>query len=473
MANTAIGTRKNVAGDSTTDTRYVTLAAAGAALGGFLFGFDTSTMNAAINGIRSTLQLSSGETGFIAAIALIGAAAGAWFAGSLSARYGRTRVMLIAGGCIVAGSIAVALVNQVILLGLFRLVTGLGIGAASAVVPSYISEIAPPDIRGRLGSFWQFAIVIGQFLGLLAGYGLTSLAGSEAAPLFFDLAAWRWMFVVVAVCALVYALVTRLLPASPQDLMRHGKENEAREVLNKIGGESVDERIGAIRKSLGEQTEAATLKDLRGDKFGLKAIVWTGILLAAFQQLVGINVVKTYSNLLWQAIGFSTGASFGISIFTVVVSIVSTVVAIAIIDKVGRRTMLLAGAGFMALSLAVLAFCFSQATGSTGGGDLSLSRAAGIAALVAVNVFAVAFGITWGPVMWVMLSELFDSHLRTTAVAVCTAINWLTNWLVTQTFPILAGYGLGLAYGLYTIFAILAFFFVLKVLPETQESKDS
>lgn len=452
--------------NSTTNTRYVTMVAAGAALGGFLFGFDTSTMNAAINGIRPTLELNSGEVGFIAAISLVGAATGAWFAGPVSAKFGRNRVMFIAGSLITIGTIAVALTNNVVLLGLFRLVSGLGIGAASAVVPSYISEISPPDIRGRLGSLWQFAIVIGQFLGLLAGFGLTSWAGSEADPLFFGAAAWRWMFIVVAVLAACYVLISRILPKSPLDLLRQENEEEARALLTKIGGEPVEERIASIRQSLGEQSKVATVKDLRGSKFGLKAIVWTGILLAAFQQLVGINVVKTYSNALWRLIGFSTDASFAISIFTVVLSIVSTIIAIMIIDKIGRRTMLLAGAGFMALGLGVLAISFWSATGS--GDDINLSRTAGISALVAINVFAVAFGITWGPVMWVMLGELFDSRLRTTAVAVCTAVNWLTNWLVTQTFPLLAGYGLGLAYGLYAVFAVLAFIFVLKVLPETK-----
>jgi SP family sugar:H+ symporter-like MFS transporter len=137
-----------------------------------------------------------------------------------------------------------------------------------------------------------------------------------------------------------------------------------------------------------------------------------------------------------------------------------------IIDKVGRRTMLLAGAAFMALALGTLAACFWTATGA--GDDVTLSRGAGITALVAINVFAVAFGVTWGPVMWVMLGELFDTNLRTVAVAVCTAVNWTTNWLVTRTFPLLAGVGLGFAYGLYTVFAVLAFVFVLKALPETR-----
>jgi SP family sugar:H+ symporter-like MFS transporter len=313
---------------------------------------------------------------------------------------------------------------------------------------------------------WQFAIVFGQLLGLLAGYGLTRWAGSEAAPLFFGAAAWRWMFVVVALLAACYVLVSRLLPRSPLDLLRQGNEDEARALLTKIGGEPVEERITSIRQTLGEEGKVATVKDLRGSKLGLKAIVWTGILLAAFQQLVGINVVKTYSNTLWRLVGFSTDAAFTISIVTVLISIASTVVAIMIIDKVGRRTMLLAGAGVMAVSLGTLAACFWTATGV--GDDVTLSRGAGITALIAINLFAVAFGVTWGPVMWVMLGELFDSNLRTTAVAVCTAVNWMTNWVVTRTFPLLAGVGLGFAYGLYAVFAVLAFIFVLKALPETK-----
>ncbi len=451
---------------SAIDTRYVTTVASGAALGGFLFGFDTSTMNAAISGIRSTLELSSARIGFVAAISLIGAAIGAWFAGPVATRFGRNRVMFIAGTLITLGALAVSFMREVVLLGLFRLMVGLGIGSASAVVPAYIVEISPPAIRGRLASLWQLAIVIGQMLGLLAAYGLTHLAGSEAAPLFLGAAAWRWMFAVVALLAAGYIFISRLLPQTPKDLIRHRRESEARALLSRIGGVRVEEKIRAIREELEKEGSVATLKDLRGSKFGLKAIVWTGILLAAFQQLVGINVVKTYSNTLWRLVGFSTRVSFAISMITVLVSIASTIVAIVIIDKIGRRTMLLLGAGLVALPLGTLAMCFGTAIGS--GDDVVLTRGAAISALIAINVFAVAFGITWGPVMWVMLSELFDGDLRTVAVAVCTAVNWVTNWIVTRTFPLLAGIGLGVAYGLYTAFAVLAFFFVLTTLPETK-----
>src|SRR4051812_22377245 len=166
-----------------TNTKFVVALAAGAAVGGLLFGFDTSILNGAINGVREALRMRAGMVGFVTAISLVGCAVGAWFAGPASARLGRSRIMFFAGVLILVGSLATALLNAALLLGLSRFTTGLGIGAASAVVPAYIAEISPTSIRGRLGSLWQFAIVIGQFLGLLLGHRLTLRAGSEADPL--------------------------------------------------------------------------------------------------------------------------------------------------------------------------------------------------------------------------------------------------------------------------------------------------
>lgn len=413
-------------------TRTATMVALGASIGGFLFGYDTSTMNAAIAGIGTVLELGAGSVGFLAAIGLIGCAIGAWMSGSITGRYGRTGIMLIAGAVVGVSSLAVAVSSNVILMGAFRLATGMGIGAASAVVPGYIAETSPTEIRGRLGTFWQFAIVVGQLAGLVVGYLLTRSAGSEDAPLLWGGAAWRWMFVASGVLAILYVPIARLLPPPPEQY----------------------------------RVERRRLSDLRGPRLGLQAVVWIGLLLAAFQQLVGISVVKTYSNTIWQAVGAATTSAFTISMITVVISILSTVVAIVIMDRVGRRTLLTAGAAAMTVALAGLAFCFSTATGADDA--VALGRGAMIGALVAMNLFAIAFGITWGPVMWLMVNELFDSRLRITAVAVCTTANWLTNWLVVRTFPLLADVGLGLAYGLFAVFAGLAFLFAVRVLPETR-----
>jgi len=446
-------------------TRYVTSLAVGAAVGGFMFGYDTSTMNAAIVGIRSTLALNAATVGFVVAISLIGCAVGAWFAGPIAGRYTRNRVMWIAAALVVIGSLGSAWADGTIIVGAARFVCGLGIGTASAVVPGYIAEIAPTEIRGRLGSFWQFAIVFGQFAGLLIGYLLSSWAGSESKELWWGAAAWRWMLLSEALPAALYIFLVSRLPRTPQDLLRLGEESRARALLEKVGVREPEHEIAGIKKSL-QGKQHVTLSALRGSRFGLLPIVWTGIFLAAFQQLVGISVVKTYSNAVWQAVGYTTESAFAISMATVGISIASTVVAIAIMDKVGRRTLLIAGAAVMTLALAGLAVSFMSANDGSGG--LRLGHTAGVGALVSINVFAIAFGITWGPITWLMLSELFDTRVRTTAVAVCTAVNWLMNWAVTRTFPLVAGIGLGRVYGLYAIFAAMALWFAWRLLPETR-----
>ncbi len=449
-----------------TSARYATVIALGAAMGGFLYGGDTSTLNGAIPGIRPSLQLSVGEVGFVAAIALLGSAVGAWFAGAVAARLGRTPVMGIAAALIAAGSLGASFSTAMIALGLSRVLVGVGIGAASAVVPSYLTEISPTSVRGRLGSMWQLAIVLGQLAGLLAAWALASAARGEAEPL-AGISAWRWMFVMVAAAAGLYLLATRALPQSPHDLVRSGRDADARDLLHRLDPvESADGRVASIRKSEAETKTSPTLSDLKGDAAGLKPIVWIGIALAILQPLLGISVVKTYSNTLWQAVGFGTETAFAISVATVGVSLVATVIAIAIVDRLPRRAMLGAGALVSALALGVLAWAFAQALPGPQGP--TLSREAGIVALAAINVFALAFGITWGPVMWLMLGELFDGNLRVSAVAVATAFNWIFNWAVTRTFPLLAAAGLGIAYGIYAAFALLAALFVWKFLPETR-----
>jgi SP family sugar:H+ symporter-like MFS transporter len=374
--------------------------------------------------------------------------------------------MVIAGALVMVGTVGAALGNGLLVIAPARVVSGFGVGAASAVVPPYITEISPKTMRGRLGSLWQFAIVSGQLLGLLGGLAFAKLAGSEDAPMPWGGAAWRWMFVADGLLGVLYVLIARTLPQSPVDLVRRGRTHDAQTLLVKMGDPEALERIAAMNRVESQSRERPRVRDLRGPRFGLLPVVWIGILLAAFQQLVGINVVKTYSNMLWQAAGFSTGTTFLFSILTVVISILSTIVAILLIDRVGRRTMLLAGAAVRIVALAVLAFSFSSTTASGNGPTLGHSR--GIAALIAMNTFAIAFGITWGPVTWVMLSELFDSSLKSVAVAVCTALNWLTNWAVTRTFPLLADVGLGFAYSIYAVCAVLALLFVAKALPETK-----
>lgn len=415
-------------------TRSATLVAAGAALGGLLFGADTSTMNGAINGVRPEFGLASALVGFVVAISILGCAAGAFAAGKIAARLGSAGTMRLGGGIVAAGSVLAALMPAVVPLGGCRLVVGFGIGLLSVVVPGYITEISPEKIRGRLASLWQLAIVSGIFLGLVADYGLSTWAGAADAELPWGGSAWRWMFVVIALAAAVQVLVATRLP----EPVRTGDREEP------TGGFAV----------------------LRGTLLGLRPIVWVGIVVAALQQFVGINVIFFYSTTLWRSVGFSEDSAFTTSVLTALVNIAATVVAIGLVDKLGRRPLLLGGAAGMAVTLGALAVCFASATGT--GDDVTLPQPAGTIALVAANLFVVAFGVSWGPLMWVVLGELFDTRTRTVALSLTVMVNWVANWLVTRTFPTLADLSLPLTYGIYTVFAVVALVFTARAVPETK-----
>jgi MFS transporter, SP family, sugar:H+ symporter len=237
-------------------------------------------------------------------------------------------------------------------------------------------------------------------------------------------------------------------------------------VLGRFVGGNVQAHIRDIQRSLAGGAERVHLHDLRGPRLGLLPIVWVGILLSVFQQFVGINVIFYYSTTLWRAVGFAEDQALLTSVITSVTNILTTLVAIALIDRIGRKPLLLIGAAGMFVTLGTMAICFATATGS--GDNLTLSPAAGKIALVAANLYVVSFGMSWGPVVWVMLGEIFNNVIRATALAVAAAAQWLANWLISTSFPALADIGLSFAYGLYTVFALLAFVFVLRAVRETK-----
>ncbi|HEX2297046.1 MAG TPA: MFS transporter, partial [Pseudonocardiaceae bacterium] len=250
-----------------------------------------------------------------------------------------------------------------------------------------------------------------------------------------------------------------------------GELRRAAEVLRDVLGsrsvEAVQQKVQDIVASLRRERETEpSLRDLRGPRLGLLPIVWVGILLSVFQQFVGINVIFYYSTSLWRSVGFSEADSLTITVITSVTNVLVTLVAIAIVDKVGRKPMLLGGSLGMALTLGTMAVCFSQAIGS--GADVTLPDLWGTIALVAANLYVVFFGATWGPVVWVLLGEMFPNWIRATALAVAAAAQWLANFTITTTFPVLAEFGLSFAYGLYATFAVLSFVFVLKAVRETK-----
>lgn len=438
-----------------------------AALGGFLFGYDTSVINGAVDALAADFDLGAGLKGFSVSIALLGAALGAWFAGSIANRWGRVPVMLWAAALFFVSSILSGLAFSVWDLMVWRAVGGLGVGAASVIAPAYIAEVSPARIRGRLGSLQQLAIVLGIFAALLTNAVLAATSGGAAETFWFGIETWRWMFIAEAVPAVVYGLMSLRLPESPRYLVRKGDYDKASQVLLDFSGEpDVNLKIQQIKDSLNLE-KRETMSDLLGPVLGLKPIVWVGVLLSVFQQFVGINVIFYYSTTLWRSVGFDENSALLTSVITSVTNIVVTIVAILLVDRVGRKALLLAGSVLMTISLGVMALAFSFATAAADG-SVALEGAWSIIALIAANLFVVGFGTTWGPVVWVLLGEMFPNRIRASALAVAAAAQWVANFAISTTFPWLSSISLTLAYGLYAGFSLLSFFFVWLKVRETK-----
>lgn len=445
--------------------KVIGLAIAGA-VGGFLFGFDSSVVNGAVDAMKDEFLMSEAVTGFAVAVALLGCAAGAYLAGKVADTYGRIPAMKLGAVLFLVSAVGTGLAFGVWDLIAWRLVGGLGIGLASVIAPAYISEISPRHVRGRLASLQQLAITTGIFAALLSDAVLATSAGSAGQPLWLGIEAWRWMFIACAVPAGIYGWIAFGLPESPHFLVLNGKEDAARTVFDALmPGDDTERHIREIRESI-EQDQLSTKKgSLRGKTFGLQKVVWIGIILSVLQQFVGINVIFYYSTTLWKAVGFHEQDSLAISVATSVTNILVTLVAIALVDRIGRRPILLAGSIGMAVSLGAMALAFSSSVGT--GSAISLPGAWGPVALVAANIFVVSFGASWGPLVWVLLGEIFPSRIRARALGLAAAAQWVANFAITLSFPIMAAGSLPLTYAMYAAFAAASFFFVVFKVPET------
>ena len=438
-----------------------------AALGGFLFGYDSAVINGAVDAIGTRFSASSAVLGFTVSSALLGAAAGALAAGRVADRYGRLRAMWAAAALFLISAVGSGVASSLVMLVVFRVIGGVAVGVASVIAPTYIAEIAPARIRGKLGSLQQLAIVTGIFLALLADYALAAAAGGSEKDLWLGLEAWRWMFLAMAVPAVVYGGLALTIPESPRYLVAKARLDEAAGVLRRVLGDiDLNAKVEQIKETL-QREKRPTMRDLGGPALGLLPIVWVGIGLSVFQQFVGINVIFYYSSVLWQAAGFTESNALIITVITSVVNVVTTLIAIASIDRYGRKPLLIIGSIGMALALGTLAAVFGTATLDKAG-DPVLHGAAAPIALVAANLFVFAFGMSWGPVVWVLLGETFPNQIRAAALSLAAGAQWVANWVISTSFPPLKDAGLGLAYGLYTTFAVLSLLFVLKFVRETK-----
>ncbi|MBG9997975.1 sugar porter family MFS transporter [Pseudoalteromonas sp. NSLLW24] len=447
---------------------YVTFISAVAAIGGFLFGFDSGVINGTVSALGNAFNSSSVATGFNVASVLLGCALGALAAGPLADKFGRRAIMIITAIIFAISAFGSGISESSAEFIFYRLFGGLGIGAASVLAPAYIAEVAPPALRGRLATLQQLAIVLGLFAAFLSNYLIADAAGSAQNILMLDIAAWRWMFWAELVPAVLFLVGVLFIPESPRYLVAQGKVDDAKAVFSKISNDKVDAQISDVKRSLHSGTKPS-IRDLfiDGSK-KVHPIVWVGVALSVFQQFVGINVVFYYGSELWQAAGFDESQSLFINVLAGTTNIVSTFIAIALVDKVGRKPLLLVGSIGMFISLSALTYIFGSA-GLDEAGKLALSDNMGTFALIMANLFVVFFGLSWGPVVWVLLGEMFNNRIRGAALAVAASAQWIANFAITMTFPImLANIGLAGAYGFYALSALISIFFVVKYIKETR-----
>ncbi|WP_278383014.1 sugar porter family MFS transporter [Pseudoalteromonas distincta] len=447
---------------------YVIFISAVAAIGGFLFGFDSGVINGTVSALGNAFNSSSVATGFNVASVLLGCALGALAAGPLADKFGRRAIMIITAIIFAISAFGSGISESSAEFIFYRLFGGLGIGAASVLAPAYIAEVAPPALRGRLATLQQLAIVLGLFAAFLSNYLIADAAGSAQNILMLDIAAWRWMFWAELVPAVLFLVGVLFIPESPRYLVAQGKVDDAKSVFSKISNDNVAAQISDVKRSLHSDTKPS-IRDLFIDNSKkVHPIVWVGVALSVFQQFVGINVVFYYGSELWQAAGFDESQSLFINVLAGTTNIVSTFIAIALVDKIGRKPLLLVGSIGMFISLSALTYIFGSA-GLDEAGKLALSDNMGTFALILANLFVVFFGLSWGPVVWVLLGEMFNNRIRGAALAVAASAQWIANFAITMTFPImLANIGLAGAYGFYALSALISIFFVVKYIKETR-----
>ena len=444
-----------------------------ATIGGLLFGYDSGAVNGTQPGLKAAFALSEGGLGFTVGSLLIGCFIGAFFAGTLADQMGRRNVMRIAALLFLVGALVQGLTTDHTIFVIARLAGGIAVGAASVLSPAYIAEVAPANIRGRMTTVQQIMIITGLTLAFVVNYFLAAAAGDSTSAFWGGIEAWRWMYLMQAVPAAVFLVALFFIPESPRYLVSKGRNEEAGGVLTRLFGESeATTKLQEIRESFSVD-HRPQLRDVlapAGTKgfLGLRPIIWVGIMLAVFQQLVGINVIFYYGATLWQLAGFTENDSLLINIVSGAVSIAACFITIAVIDKIGRKPLLLIGSAGMAVTLFVMVYAFSQG-GLDAEGNLTLSASLGTLAVVAANLYVIFFNVSWGPVMWVMLAEMFPNQIRGSALAVAGFFQWFANYLIAQSFPLMAaGIGLAASYSFYAVCAVISFFLVQRFITETK-----
>ncbi len=440
-----------------------------AAIGGFLFGFDSGVINGTVDALQLAFNSDAAGTGFNVASVLLGCMIGAFFAGTLADKYGRKPMMVSAALFFILSAWGSGMATGSFEFVIYRLIGGFAVGAASILAPLYISEIAPSKIRGRLATLQQLMIVIGLFSAFMSNYWLVGISGSAEKELWMGFQTWSWMFWAEIIPASIFFLVLIFIPESPRYLVAANKSDRALKVLTSISNAvKAAAKVEDIKSTVREDSKPR-LSDIISKYTGkIHPLVWVGIGLAVLQQFTGINVIFYYGATLWQAAGFTEADALLTNVISGSVNILFTFVAIVLVDKVGRKPLLLVGSLGQAVMLGVLAYLFGTATVDSAN-NLILEGNNGTYALITANAYIAFFAFSWGPVMWVMLGEMFPNQYRGAALAVAGIAQWGSNFIITMTFPImLRNLGLGVSYGIYALFGFIAYFFVKSLVKETK-----
>lgn len=443
---------------------YVFMITLIATIGGLLFGYDTAVISGAVDSLKSYFHLNPEVFGDLAnfyhgatvSSALIGCIIGSALSGFFASGIGRKNSLLLAAALFMVASIGAAYpevlffekgdssLSVLIAFNIYRILGGIGVGLASAICPMYIAEIAPADIRGKLVSWNQFAIIF----GMLVVYLVNTLIIKGQSPEWVDTIGWRWMFASNAVPAVLFAMLLFIVPETPRYLVLVGKKEKALHILSKINGsEKANEILSDIQETAHEKTEKLFT-------YG-KMVLIIGILLSVFQQVVGINVVLYYAPTIFKGLGFGSDAAMWQAVIMGFVNIIFTLVAIFTVDRFGRKPLLMIGSIGMAIGMFAI-------------GLLAYLQIIGVSTLIFIVIYTASFMMSWGPICWVLISEIFPNTIRGKAVAIAVAAQWITNFVVSATFPVLEHFSIPFTYWLYGAMSVLSALFVWKLVPETK-----